>query len=408
MSSLAGEEFLSRPLTVSELTRLVKDELESSFPRVWVQGEIIDYRQPQSGHAYFSLKDRRSRVSVVMFRSALRRVRARLEDGMEVVVRGRLSVYEPRGSYQVIATSLLAVGEGGLDAELKKLAAALAAEGIFDDAHKKPLPYAPSAIALVTSPSGAAVRDLVSTMYGRFPPARISLCAVPVQGVEAAPAIVRALKLLDDTRGFDVIILSRGGGSAEDLSPFNDERVARAIHAVETPVISAVGHEIDVVISDLAADARARTPTHAGQIVVPDVADVARQLDERIRSCSASLGRYVREARYRLRLLGKALSPGAILSRHDEARKELSNLLANMAASLRQAVELKTARLDAVKKRIESLNPLAVLQRGYSVTLDAKSGKAIMSSRFARPGMEIRTRLARGRIASTVSGTEDE
>jgi len=408
MPSLVGEEFLSRPLTVSELTRLVKDELESSFPRVWVQGEITDLRRPQSGHAYFSLKDRGSRVAVVMFRSALVRTRTRLEDGMEVTVRGRLSVYEPRGTYQVIATSVVTVGAGGLEAELRKLVAKLSAEGIFDDDHKKPLPYAPSRIALVTSPSGAAVRDLVSTIHGRFPPAEIAVFAVPVQGAEAAPAIVRALRALDASGAFDVIIVSRGGGSAEDLAPFNDERLARAIYETETPVVSAVGHEIDLVVSDLAADVRARTPTHAGQIVVPDKADVTRRLDECIRACAISLGRSLIEARRRLLSVAKTISPRAILSRRDEAQEDLDDLMANISSSARRTLETKAVRLEAIGKRLESLSPLAVLARGYSVTLDAESGKVIMDSRCAGPGTEIITRLARGRLTSTVSRSDNE
>jgi len=407
MSNLVGDEFLAKPLTVSELNRLIKDNLECALPRVWVRGEIVDLRAPQSGHAYFTLKDRRSRISIVMFRSSLRRLRVMPKEGMEVVVRGRISVYEPRGSYQVIAVSLAEVGKGGLDAELKKLAAKLSAEGLFDEIHKKQLPYAPSNIAVVTSVTGAAVRDIVSTVRGRYPPAEISICPVIVQGGEAVETIIRALDLLNRLNKHDVIILSRGGGSAEDLAPFNDERTARAVFASQIPIISAVGHEMDVVLTDLAADVRGRTPTHAGQLVVPDIREVAEKLEERMISCSFSLKRHIDEARYRLELLRKSVSPMALVSRLDDVRIHLDELMENIINSLGRSLEAKRANCEAVGKRLDSLNPLAVLGRGYSVTLDAETGKAIMDSGPIQPGIRIVSRLARGRLVSTVSGSDN-
>ena len=406
MSSVLDSDERSRPLSVSELTRLVKDELESSFPKVWVRGEVSNLRQPQSGHVYFTLKDRASQIAVVMFRSAFRRCRMRLADGMEVVARGRLSVYEPRGSYQIVATSLSPVGEGDLDAALRKLVERLAGEGLFDDAHKQPLPFAPTRIAAVTSASGAAVRDIISTIHVRFPPASVGVFAVPVQGAEAPGAVANAIRVINADGGCDVIIVSRGGGSAEDLSAFNTEEVARAIFASRIPVVSAVGHEIDLLVSDLVADVRARTPTHAGELVVPDAREVTARLRELIRSAGKGLQFSLERAEYRLKTFARAVSPRVLVSRLDDARMRVDDLMEAAQLGARNVLAARQARCDAARRQLGSLNPMAVLARGYSVTLDEQTGQVIMDASTVQRGQAIVTRLAEGVVSSVVKGAQ--
>jgi len=408
MASLLNVPDLTRPLTVSQLNRLVKDDLESSFPEVGVQGEISNLRQPQSGHAYFTLKDRFSQVSAVMFRSAFRRAGTSLKDGMEVVVRGRLSVYEPRGSYQIVVASLKPVGRGVMDAALQKLVEKLSAEGLFDEARKRRLPFAPIRIAVVTSAGGAALRDIISTIRGRFPPARISVICVPVQGEEAPEAIARAIRAANREKDFEALIVARGGGSAEDLSAFNTEVVARAIYESRIPVVSAVGHEINLMVSDLVADVRARTPTHAGQLVVPDLSEVRLRLGQLMQGAVKRVAQSLENARYCLKMLAKGISPRLLVSRLDGERMRADDLLESAGLALGNLLEVRRAKCDALRQRLDSLSPFAVLARGYSVTLDEETGAVIMNSSVVRCSQSIVTRLAKGVLHSVVKGKTDD
>ena len=265
-------------LSVSDLNRLLRVSLETDFAEVWVAGEISSLRTPGSGHHYFCLKDRRSQIAAVVFRSVQRTLPFRLRDGLEVVAHGRISMYEPRGDLQLMVDTLEPRGVGSVQLALEQLKQRLAAEGLFDAARKRPLPFWPRAVGVVTARSGAAVRDIVATIRARLPAVRIILRPVRVQGRLAGADITAALAELATVRDIEVVIVGRGGGSAEDLWAFNEERVARAIAASPVPVVSAVGHEIDVTLADLAADCRAATPTAAAAMVVPDRVDLARRV----------------------------------------------------------------------------------------------------------------------------------
>ena len=265
-------------LTVTELTRQVQDVLEATFDQLWVEGEISNLRRPASGHLYFTLKDEESQIRAVLFRPVARALKFDLEDGMHIVCRARMNVYKPRGEYQLILDYAEPRGVGALQIAFEQLKAKLQAEGLFDPVHKKPIPYLPSRIGVITSPSGAVIRDILNITKRRFPSVRILIAPVRVQGAEAPAEIVEALHHLNEMPGIDVIIVARGGGSLEDLMAFNNEGVARAIFASRIPVISAVGHEIDFTIADFVADMRAPTPSAAAELVVPMRSDLTQQI----------------------------------------------------------------------------------------------------------------------------------
>src|SRR5438128_5795357 len=264
--------------TVSALTALLRVHIESAFSDVWVEGEVSNLRIPTSGHAYFTLKDASSQIRAVLFRSVGRSQRFALQDGLQLVCRGRLTVYEPRGAYQVIVEYAEPKGVGALQLAFEQLKARLAAEGLFDQARKRPLPFLPRRIGVVTSPTGAAIRDIVQVAHKRDPGVTIVLDPVAVQGQRAAGEIARAIEELNELGGFDVLVVGRGGGSLEDLWAFNEELVARAIAASRIPVVSAVGHEIDFTIADFVADVRAPTPSAAAELVVRDQQDLLKRL----------------------------------------------------------------------------------------------------------------------------------
>ncbi|MFM8552617.1 MAG: exodeoxyribonuclease VII large subunit, partial [Nitrospiraceae bacterium] len=267
-----------RILTVSELTLLVRDRLEQAFPDVWIEGEVSTLRSPASGHFYFTLKDAQCQIRAVLFRNQAQRLRFALREGLQVVVRGRVTVYEPRGEYQLVLDYLEPKGVGALQLALEQLKERLALEGLFDEARKRPLPFLPRRVGLVTSLSGAAVRDMLVVLGRRCPSLDVVICPVPVQGEGAAPKIAAAIRTLSASGKVDVMIVGRGGGSLEDLWCFNEEVVVRAIVASRVPVVSAVGHETDVTLADFAADYRAPTPSAAAEAVAPVLADLIRSV----------------------------------------------------------------------------------------------------------------------------------
>ncbi|MDP6380946.1 MAG: exodeoxyribonuclease VII large subunit, partial [Phycisphaerae bacterium] len=272
------DEASAKPLAVAELTRRIRNALEARFGRVWVVGEISNLSRPSSGHIYFSLKDLASAVNCVMWRAKAAKVKCTVTDGLEVEVRGRLTVYEPQGRYQIVVDSIKPRGVGALEVAFRKLKERLAGEGLFESERKRPLPCFPGCIGIVTSPTGAAVRDIIHVTGRRWPQARLVLAPVRVQGEGAAEEIAQAIADLNRLGGVDVMIVGRGGGSLEDLWPFNEEVVAREIYTSEIPVISAVGHETDFSISDCVADVRAPTPSAAAEIVVPNAKELLRHL----------------------------------------------------------------------------------------------------------------------------------
>lgn len=368
--------------TVSEITAYMKRLIERDevLAEVSVRGEISNFTHHGSGHMYFSLKDDKSQLSAVCFRGAASRLGFVPEAGQRVVAHGNISVYEPRGAYQIIVRAMQPDGAGELAEALAKLRARLEAEGLFDPARKRELPRLPQRIALVTSPTGAAVRDLVSVISRRYPPAELLIVPTLVQGEGAPESIVRSLQMASAAPGVDLIIAGRGGGSLEDLWAFNDERVARAIFACGVPVMSAVGHETDFTIADEVADLRAPTPSAAGELAVPDVRELIAELNALANRAQATLASGVSELRGRLERLseGPALArPAAMLEplwqRVDEAADDLERAVS-------RGLERAGARLGMAEGTLLALDPTRVLERGYSITRLATGNRDLVRS----------------------------
>jgi exodeoxyribonuclease VII large subunit len=439
-----------RIFTVSELTLAVKRTVESSFAGLWVEGEISNLRVHASGHVYFTLKDETAQLRAVLFRSRIRRMRFEPADGLHVLAFGTLEIYAARGEYQLVCELLEPKGLGALQLAFEQLKARLAAEGLFDAARKRVLPSFPRRIALVTSPTGAAVRDFLRVVTRRFAGVHVTIYPVRVQGETAASEIVQALRDLNRRGGFDVLVLARGGGSLEDLWAFNDEAVARAIAASKMPVISAVGHETDVTIADFVADLRAPTPSAAAELVVREKAQLVLHLegladrlhrgarvgvqglrqrldDLRRRPVLTDPARPLRDWARRLDDLGARLER-ALRHRHSEARQRVDHagrvirperlraglghqvrLLVQLRHRLEQAVRGGLARrrhaMEAFAGRLHSLSPLACLARGYSICT-LPSGEVATRAEQVRVGTEVRVRLAEGRLGCRVEAVE--
>ncbi len=353
-------------LTVTDLTTRIKTALESAFLDVWVEGEISNLSVPQSGHAYFTLKDEQSQIRAVLFRSSQRFLKFTLQHGLHVICRGRVSVYEPRGEYQLILEYIEPKGVGALQLAFEQLKAKLEGEGLFDLDRKKQLPLLPRRIGVITSPTGAAIRDILRVIRRRHPRMHLLISPVPVQGLEAAPAIVGALRYFNRERNVDVIIVARGGGSLEDLWAFNEEPVARAIYQSRLPVISAVGHETDYTIADFVADVRAPTPSAAAEMVVQSEEHFRRFLSSLESGLVRGLNQKIERGRAMLRQSARMLGdPRRILERQSQRIDELSSRL---ATGLMHHVRRDRSRLAALTAGLDHLNPLAILSRGYSIT----------------------------------------
>jgi exodeoxyribonuclease VII large subunit len=417
--------------TPSELNHEARLHLEAGFGRVWVEGEISNLSRPASGHVYFSLKDEKAQISCALFRSNTRGISFKPENGMLVQARGRVSLFEARGNYQLIADSLVRSGEGLLRAKFELLKNNLASEGLFAESLKKPLPAYPLRIAVVTSPSGAALRDIMNVLKRRWPLATVRVYGVPVQGVEAAPAIVDALTAVNQHNWAQVIITGRGGGSLEDLWPFNEESVARAIHASDVPVVSAVGHEIDFSISDFVADLRAPTPSAAAELISPDkmalkqnlivlrnrlqqrTLHMLQQQSQKLDHLAHRLGqqhpgqrlaqhrKMLQQARHRLLLAGARIVP-----QRQQYLKDLGGRRLLQAAT--RIVPERRRKLENLERTLNAVGPLPTLARGYAIITDAESGKAISSVKDAKPKQTVVTHLHDGEVHSTVSKTTDE
>jgi len=396
-----------RVLSVSELTAQIKDTLEGAFPSVQVAGEVSNLARPQSGHVYLTLKDDRAQLRAVMWRGTASRLRFDLEDGQEVVCRGEIDVYAPRGSYQLVIRQMEPKGEGALQLALRQLQQRLAAEGLFDPQYKKPLPRFPRRIAFVTSPTGAAIRDFLQVTARRWRGVHILVIPARVQGDEAAGEIaagIRAANRLDPPP--DVLVIGRGGGSLEDLWCFNEEIVVRAIFASEIPVVSAVGHEIDVTLADLVADVRALTPSEAAERVVPAAEEVLRQLSGIDQRMAAALRRRTADDRSRLDALAARRIFRRPLERVHDLGRRLDELEVRAARAVKNELVRTRDRLASVAGRFESLSPLAVLARGYSITQLTRDGRLVSDAGTLRPGEQITTRLAAGQVTSRVEEIE--
>ena len=392
--------------SVSEVTWEIKELIEGNLPYIAVLGEVSNCRRASSGHYYLTLKDDSSQLPAVIWRSTANRLQFDVKDGMEVVAAGSVEVYHARGSYQLIVNQLIPQGLGPLELAFRQLQEKLTAEGLFEPAHKKPLPRFPKRLALITSPAGAAVRDMLQVITRRFPSIEILIVPVAVQGDYAEREISGAFRWISKRDDIDVIITGRGGGSLEDLWPFNEESVARAIFDCPIPVISAVGHEIDVSISDLVADRRALTPSEAGELVVPIADELNAGLEQATSRIKAALHRQLQNARAEL----NSLSSRTVLSkphqmvrdrmnRLDETEHQLQRAVRNQLAMARQRVAAAAATLDA-------LSPLNVLSRGYSITQDDSSTHVVQSVDGVSEGDTITTRVRDGIISSVVKSTE--
>ncbi|MEQ8786604.1 MAG: exodeoxyribonuclease VII large subunit [Pirellulaceae bacterium] len=396
------------PLTVSQLTTQIKAVLEELFTDVWVAGEVSNVSRPRSGHVYFSLKDDAAQIRAAIWQSNARRMKFELKDGMEVLCRGGVDVYAPSGSYTLIVRQIEPRGEGALQAALRKLHEKLAAEGLFDPSRKRPLPRFPRKIAVVTSPSGAAVRDFLKVVRRRWRGVEVLIVPTRVQGDGAAREIAAAIKQVNRLAAPpDVLVVTRGGGSLEDLWSFNEEAVVRAICDSRVPVVSAVGHEVDVTLSDLAADFRAATPTEAAEHVVPSREDVLSGVASLRTRLDSSLRGIAARARGRL----DALAQRRVLRRPEERIHDLSRRVDELAQRAERAIGRGLVRteeqLGALSARLESLSPLGVLARGYSITQRADDGALLHDAADASPGEAIRTRLHRGEVVSRVESVRE-
>jgi exodeoxyribonuclease VII large subunit len=392
--------------SVTEITQLIKGTLEDGFPWVTVQGEISNFRPASSGHWYFSLKDADALIPVVMFKGRLDGVRFVPADGALVRAAGSISVYARRGSYQLICESLVKAGEGDLLARLEELKRTLAAEGLFDLDRKKSLPLYPSRVAVVTSPTGAAVRDILRVLRRRSAGVDVVIVPTLVQGDGADERIARAIQVADQYGLGEVIIVGRGGGSLEDLIPFSSELVVRAIAASKTPVISAVGHETDVTLSDLAADVRAPTPSAAAEMVAASRADLLA----RVRGMQGSLTADMRRRTERVRLLMNQFAAAQLArtvrqflqpfsQRTDYAREELIQGFRQMATARRH-------RFALASRELSSSSPLSILARGYAVVTHQPTGRILLSPDSVGRGERLSIRLSRGGIRATVEDTD--
>ena len=449
---IEGRERARTIVTVSELTARIRDILETAYAEVWVEAEISNCRLWNTGHLYFTLKDSGAQLKAVMFKSAVRSLKFKPEDGLHVVVRGRLSVYEPKGEYQIVCEQMEPHGLGALQLAFDQLKRRLQGEGLFDPARKRPLPAFPRKIGIVTSLDGAAIRDMIKVLDRRYPNAHLVIRPARVQGDGAAADLARALGEIVKVPGIDVVIIGRGGGSVEDLWAFNEEVVARAIVASPVPVISAVGHEVDFTIADFAADVRAPTPSAAAEIVVSRKEDfcthierLGERLNGAVRGSIARLESRVHQLNRRpgfagwsarLAMRGRHCADTTHALRHAahgvvnrrlrayqalrlqleqfDLRRRLGAVRAKLVAAdttLRAAAIQRhhraEARLHTCAARLDSLSPLAVLGRGYAVVWDESRTKVIRKSTEVKPGDKVRVTLAEGELKCNVTSSDD-
>lgn len=391
--------------TVTDLTRHLRQLLEADpdLQGIWVQGEISNLSRPSSGHIYFTLKDSGASLRCVMWKGEAARLRFAPQDGMAIDAHGSLGIYEVSGQYQLYADSLRPLGEGALYQEFLRLKALLEAEGLFDAARKRPIPASPRRIGIVTSPTGAALRDMLNTLRRRMPLAEVTLAPAPVQGDEAPLALVAALRTLNRVAAPEVILLARGGGSIEDLWAFNDERVVRAVTDSQAPVITGIGHETDFTLADFAADLRAPTPTAAAELATAiTVLDLRQTLIEMAQILEGSMGALFERQHNLLEGFQSGLRFYSPLRRVQTDRQRVDELSRRGNAAQAHRLELAAARLKGLENRLTALSPLAVLQRGYAVV--TKNNRVVASKSQVQDGDALRVRLRDGEFDARVSG----
>jgi len=394
-------------LSVSEITRSIRSVLESGFTQLWVEGEISNFKSHTSGHMYFSLKDEEAQINCVMFHRDNQSLAFELKDGVQVVCFGRISVYPPRGQYQLYAQRMEPKGIGALQLKFQELKEKLRKEGLFEEARKRPLPFLPKKVAVVTSVDGAALRDILHVLGRRFSTAHVLIYPVPVQGNGAAPAITEAIELLNSEKAADVLILARGGGSLEDLWAFNEESVARAIFFSELPVISAVGHETDFTIADFVADLRAPTPSAAAEMVLPRREDLLARIVELGSRASQTVLDEIRIWRETLEnLLGSKALREPLFTFEMRAQK-LDEFVKNLRRELQDLILAKKEAASHLVGKLEALGPLSTLKRGFSVSLKLPEERVLSSVRHVQAGDEVKTRLKDGFFRSRVTEVSD-
>lgn len=394
-----------RVLSVSQINFYIKSIIENdgSLQFVLVTGEISNLTVHQrSGHIYLSLKDSNSVISAVMFAGNARRLKFRLENGMKVICRGRISVYEPSGRYQLYIEDMQPDGVGALTLAFEQLKKSLAQKGLFDNAHKKPLPKFPKTIGVITSPTGAAIQDITNIIRRRFPSADIVLAPVLVQGESAPEQLVRAVNKFSASKIADVVIIGRGGGSAEDLWAFNDEQLAYAVYNCETPIISGVGHETDFTICDFVADVRASTPSAAAELAVPDRQELMSYYFKQKQYISAMLDRKIKTAQLRLENQQRRMSASSPKLKAEQLEKQLSAKSEKLTRFMNIYISDKENKLIAAKGKLDGLNPLNVLNRGYAIA--EKDEKIITSSKQLKNGDDFTVILSDGKINAKVCG----
>lgn len=393
-------------LTVTALTECIKNLLEDGLPPFWLTGEISNFKHHTSGHFYFSMKDEEAQIPCVMWAGRNRNLRFVPRDGMQVVVHGKVTVYAKRGYYQLEVWQMQPAGAGALQLAFERLKQRLHAEGLFDEVHKRPLPEYPQRIGLVTSPTGAALHDMISVLRRRWPAIAIILRPVRVQGAGAAEEIAQALREFNDYGEVDLVIVGRGGGSLEDLWPFNEEIVARAIHASALPIVSAVGHEIDFSISDFVADLRAPTPSAAAELVVPQAAEVKRMLWHQLQRAYLHLHRRMQAQRERLQRFAGSYGmrrPVDVLHQHSQTLDEKHR---RMHLSMQQLLSQHRRDIENLHHRLQALSHESILHRGFALVFKKDSGAIVRSAAQLQPQDLIRLQLAEGQAHATVQSTQ--
>ncbi len=387
--------------SVSEITRGIKSLLEDNFCDLWVEGEISNFKPAGSGHFYSSLKDESAQLRAVMFRGSNGRIRFQPENGLHVLCSGRISVYEPRGDYQIIVEHMEPKGVGALQLAFEQLKKKLEAEGLFDADRKKPLPFLPEKIGIVTSPTGAVIRDMIHVLTRRCGDVRVLINPVLVQGNAAAEEIASAIREFNERDDVDVIVVARGGGSMEDLWAFNEEAVARAIADSKIPVVSAVGHETDFTIADFVADVRAPTPSVAAELIMPVKEDLTYAVEQRRHSLVQALRQKLENARLQLKQWEAYFRDPT--RRVVEFRMRLDHCEQQMTGSMERRLDAATQGLRGTQRHLESLNPLAILRRGYAVATRRGENEPLRNPLETVPGDEIDIRLHEGLLRTRVS-----
>lgn len=398
---------MQRPVwSVRDLTLYIKELLASNelLWGLWVRGEISNWKLYPSGHAYFTLKDEHAQVKCVMWRTYVQRLRFQPQNGMQVLAGGRVEVYERDGVYQLYVSEMEPAGLGALHQAFEQLKQKLAAEGLFDQGRKRPLPRLPRKVGIVTSPVGAAVRDMITVARRRWPGVHLLLAPAQVQGDEAPASLIAALELLQQVPEVDVIIIGRGGGSLEELWAFNDEALARAIARCRVPVVSAVGHETDFTIADFVADLRAPTPSAAAELVVPSRADLVAAIDGARQRLVLAVRQHIGRRRQQVAALASRPVLRRPLDRILAHRQRLDDLTRRLGLAAGARIRDGRARLAAAAARLDALSPLACLARGYAIALDAQ-GRALRDAAAVRPGDRVQVVLHRGRLLARVEAT---